>query len=184
MQAELHSFKRRPFFVPLLMPVALLAVVVAVAIWLLDARTSTVIILVRHAEQAQGEAANPRLSAEGLQRAANLQQLLSRAKPERGVDAVYVAEGSAAQQTAAPLAESMGLAVNVVATADWDALPGFIMRNHAGEVTLVVGTRDGLMSLLKKHTAAEFTLDDNDYGSVFVISRSRLSKPAVIRLRY
>jgi hypothetical protein len=184
MQADLHSFKRRPFFVPLLMPLVLLAVVVAVSIWLLDARTSTVIILVRHAEQVQDAAANPRLSTEGQQRAANLQQLLARAKPERGVDAVYVAEGSAAQQTAAPLAESMGLAVNVVATADWEGLPGFIMRNHAGEVALVVGTRAGLLSLLKEHTVMEFALDDNDYGSVFVISRSRLSKPAVIRLRY
>lgn len=184
MQANLHSFKRRPFFVPLLMPLALLAVVVPMAIWLLDARTSTVMILVRHAEQVQDAAANPRLSAEGLQRAASLQQLLAQAKPERGLDAVYVAEGSAAQQTAAPVAESMGLAVNVVATIDWEELPRFIMRNHAGEVTLVVGTRAGLLALLKDTTAAEFNLDEHDYGSVFVISRSRLSKPTVVRLRY
>jgi hypothetical protein len=184
MQADLHSFKRRPFLVPLLMPLALLALVVGAAIWLLDARNSTLIILVRNAEQVQDAVANPRLSAAGLQRAANLQQFLARAKPVRGIDAVYVAEGVAAQQTAAPVAESMGLAINLVATADWAGLPGFIMSNHAGEVALIVGTRAGLMSLLKATTAVEFTVDDDDYSSVFVISESRLSKPAVVRLRY
>ncbi len=184
MQADLHSLKRRPFLVPLLMPLALLGLVVAAAIWLLDARTSTVMILVLHAEQAQGAAANPGLSAEGLQRSVRLQQFLARARPERGVDAVYVAEGAAAQQTAAPLAQSMGLAVNVVASADWDRLPGFIMRNHASEVALIVGTRAGLLSMLKNSTAVDFTIDEHDYGSVFVIARSRLSKAAAVRLQY
>ncbi len=184
MQADLQSLKRRPFLVPLLMPLALLGLVVAAAIWLLDARTSTVIVLVRNAEEIQDAAANPRLSAEGLQRAANLQRFLAEARPKRGVDAVYVAEGLAAQQTAAPVAEGMGLAVNVVTAADWKGLPGFIMSNHAGEVVLIVGNHDGLLSLLKENTAVEYKVEENDYGSMFVIARSRLSKPAVIRLRY
>lgn len=166
------------------MPLALLALVVTAAIWLLDARTSTVLILVRHAELAQGAVANPRLSADGLARAASLQRLLAQAKPERGIDAVYVSEDSAAQQTATPLAESMGLAVNVVAASDWDGLPGFVMRNHIGEVALIVGSRPALLSLLKQNTTAEFELNEDDYGSIFVISTSRLSKPTVIRLRY
>jgi phosphohistidine phosphatase SixA len=184
MRPNFRKLKRRPFWVPLLMPLALLALVIVAAIWLLDARTSTVFIVVRHAELEQREQANPPLSAEGLQRATRLQQLLAQAKPERGVDAVYVSEATAAQQTANPLATSMGLAVNVVSAADWSKLPGVVMRNHAGEVVMVVADRAALNSLLKQVTTAEFSVDEGDYSSVFVISRSRLSKPTAVRLRY
>ncbi|MGE0113929.1 MAG: histidine phosphatase family protein [Steroidobacteraceae bacterium] len=184
MQTDFPRFKRRPFLVPLLMPVTLLALVIAAAIWLLDARLSTVLILVRHAEIEQSNSANARLSAEGAVRAANLQRLLAQAKPARGVDVIYVSEDPASQQTAATVAESMGLAVNVVPAAEWDVLPGFIGRNHAGEVALIVGTRAALLSILKSATATDFTVADDDYSSVFVISRSRLSKASVVRLRY
>ncbi len=184
MKADFQRLKRRPFLVPLLMPLALLALVIGAAIWLLDARTSTVMIVVRHAELEQRELANPPLSAAGLQRAARLQQLLAQAKPERGVDAVYVSEDSAAQQTANPVAETMGLAVNVVAAADWARLPSLVMRNHGGEVVLIVANRAAVLALLKGTTTADFVLDEADYSSVFVISRSRLSKPTVVRLRY
>jgi len=139
---------------------------------------------VRNAELEQHDVANPRLSATGLQRAARLQQLLAQAKPKRGVDTVYVSEDLAAQQTANPTAEAMGLAVNVISAADWAGLPSFIMSNHAGEVALIVAKRAALLSLLKQTTAADFGVDEADYGSVFVISKSRLSKSTVVRLRY
>src|ERR1700740_1164448 len=119
MRPNFRKMKRRPFWVPLLMPLSLLALVIGAAIWLLDARTSTVMIVVRHAELEQRETATPSLSAEGLQRAIRLHHLLAQTKPARGVDAVYVSEMPAAQQTANPLAESMGLAVNIVRAADW-----------------------------------------------------------------
>jgi phosphohistidine phosphatase SixA len=184
MQSNFQRLKRRPFLVPLLMPLALLLLVIGAAIWLLDARTSTVLILVRHAELEQLEVATPKLSGAGIARALNLQLLLTKAKPERGIDAVYVSQDSPSQQTAAPLAQSMGLAVNVVAAPDWDAVSRFITRNHGGEVVLVVGTRAAMLSVLKHNGAANFTIDEEDYSSVLVISRSRLSKPTVVRLRY
>jgi hypothetical protein len=187
MQADFQRLKRRPFLVPLLMPLALLAVVIVAALWLLDARNSTVLILVRHAEIEQRESANPRLSAAGQARAASLQPLLALAKPERGIDAVYVSEDSPSQQTAASLAQSMGLAVNVVSAAEWGSLPRFIERNHSGEVALVVANRNALLSILKSSgtpQAGQIIVADDDFSSVFIVVRSRLSKTSVVRLRY
>jgi len=184
MQADLNRFKRKPFLVPLLMPLALLGLVVAVAIWLFDARSTSVIVVVRNAEIESGTTPNPGLSSAGQQRAKALQQLLAQAKPNRGVDAVYVAEGAATQQTATPLAESMGLAVNVVPAATWGDLPHIIARDHSGELVLVVATRDSIKSLLNGLAGDAPTLEEQDYASVFVISKSRLSKPSMIRLRY
>lgn len=184
MQTDFNRFRRKPFLAPLLMPLALLGVAVAIALWLFDARTTSVIIVVRHAETETGTTPSPELNAAGQQRAKALQQLLAQAKPNRGVDVVYVSEGTATQQTAAPLAASMGLAVNVVPNATWAELPRAIERDHAGEVVLVVATRDAMKALLSKVGGEAPVIDEQDYSAVFVISESRLSKSSMVRLRY
>jgi phosphohistidine phosphatase SixA len=184
MQADFQKLKRRPFFLPLLMPVALLALLIATAIWLLDARGSTVFVLVRHAEVEQSLAANPGLNELGKTRANGLLQLLAQAKPGRAVDAVYAIESLPAQQTAAPLAAKMGIAVNVIPAAEWNAQLSSIRDNHVGETVLVVASREQLQKLLHNINTQEWLIDEPDYGSVFVLSESRLSKSSVIRLRY
>ena len=185
MQADLNSLKRRPFLTPLLMPLAMLAMAVAMALWLFDARTSTVIIAVRHAELAQAASANADLSSAGQARAQALLAQLTKAKPERGVDAIYVSEGAASRQTVAPLAQSMGLAVNIVAAGDWAALPRKIGSNHSGETVLVVADAAGLSAFLDYYVdSGRYPIEATDFSSLFVIAKSGLSKPAVIRLRY
>lgn len=166
------------------MPLALLGVVVAAAIWLFDARTTSVVIVVRDAETGAVTAPNAALNAVGLQRAKALQQLLAQAKPGRGVDVIYVSEGTAAQQTATPLAESMGLAVNVVPSATWSELPRAISRDHSGEVILAVASRDAMKSLIAAVAGVKPDIDEQDYSAVFIISQSRLSKPSMVKLRY
>jgi hypothetical protein len=184
MKADFRKLKRRPFFLPLLMPVALLAVVITVAIWLLDARASTVLVLVRNAEIEQSLTANPGLNELGKARANGLLQFLVQAKPGRAVDAIYAIESLPAQQTVAPLAAKMGVAVNVLAAGDLYAQLKNIRDNHAGEVVLVVASREKLLDLLHEISSHDWSLDELDYGSVFVMSQSRLSKTTIIRLHY
>lgn len=184
MQADFQKFKRRPFFLPLLMPLVLLAAVIAAAIWLLDARSSTLFLLVRNAEVEQSLQANPGLNEYGKARAEALVQLLAQAKPGRAVDAVYVLESSPAQQTAAPLAARMGVAVNVIASGSWKPAWDDIRGNHAGEIVMLVASREQLQTLLGQISDQEWTIEEPDYGSVFVVSESRLNKPSIIRLRY
>ena len=184
MQTDLNRLKRRPFLVPLLLPVALIALSAAMAIWLFDARATSMIIVVSNAETEQGVAPDSGLNEAGLARAKRLLQFLTQAKPGRGIDVVYVSEGIATQQTAAPLASSMGLAVNVVSNVTWDRLQHIISRDHSGEMILVVATHDSLKAFITQTGAGDVTLDDQDASSVFIISCSRLSKPAMVRLKY
>ncbi len=183
MQADFQKFKRRPFFLPLLMPLVLLAAVIAAAIWLLDARSSTLFVLVRNAEIEQSLQANPGLNEHGKARAEALVQLLAQAKPGRAVDAVYVLESAPAQQTAAPLAARMGVAVNV-ASGSWKSAWDDIRGNHAGEIVMLVASREQLQTLLGQISDQEWIIEEPDYGSVFVVNESRLSKSSIIRLRY
>jgi len=185
MQTEFKRLKRRPFLVPLLLPLVLVALIAIMAIWVFDARATSIIIVVPSAEtEAQTTSTNPALSDAGQLRAKHLQQFLDKAKPNRGVDVVYVSEGLATQQTAAPVASGMGLAVNVIPNALWPRLQHIITRDHSGEVILVVATTEKIKTYLAQAGVGEINVDTGDSSSVFVISRSSLSKKAVIRLRY
>lgn len=185
MQTEFKRLKRRPFLVPLVLPLVLVALLAVMAIWVFDARATTIIIVVPHAEiAATAGGTNPGLSDAGQLRAKHLQQFLDKAKPNRGVDVVYVSEGLAAQQTAAPVASGMGLAVNVIPNAIWSRLQHIITRDHAGEVILVVATPEKIKTYLAQAGVGDVNVDANDSSSVFVISRSTLSKKAMVRLRY
>jgi phosphohistidine phosphatase SixA len=96
---------------------------------------ATVVYLVRHAEKT-GADEDPGLSAAGRQRAGELAQLLG----DRGIHAVYSTDFRRTRDTAAPLAERLGLPVTLY---DWEK-----MRELAAEMTrrggryLVVGHSD------------------------------------------
>ena len=65
MQRDLDKMRRRPFFFPLVLPVLLFIAVVAIAAWLFDARATTVVFVVRHAEVESQSDADPDLSVDG-----------------------------------------------------------------------------------------------------------------------
>jgi hypothetical protein len=102
--------------------------------------TTTTILFVRHAERDEG--LDPPLNAEGLARA---QALLS-ALGENGVTAIYSPDLHRNLQTAQPLADMVGLKVNLIPDAALLDTRAFanqfvdeILAFHAGGVVLFVG---------------------------------------------
>src|SRR5262245_10213606 len=128
MDRNLGKMRRRPFFFPLLLPVLVFLALVGAAAWMFDARSTTVVFVVRHAETESGSDPDPNLSVDGKERAARLAKMLSQARPVRGVDAIFSSEFRRANQTVTPLSETLSLPVNVVPSATWDDLPRRITR--------------------------------------------------------
>jgi hypothetical protein len=102
--------------------------------------TTTTIILVRHAERPEG--LDPPLSAEGQQRANALADVLG----EQGVTAIYAPDLLRNRQTVEPLAQRLGIEVNLVTAlqmADTKSLANQlvdeILEQHAGGVVLWAG---------------------------------------------
>lgn len=161
-----------------------MAVVAVFAVWVLDARTSTVVVIVRHAETEMGSNADPALSAAGRERAARLARMLGQTGERRGVDAIFASEYQRTQQMAIPLAEMLGLAVNAVSSAAWRNLDDVITREHNGEMVLVVGTSTTVPELVKALSGDEVSVRDDEYDAMYMLYLSRLSKPRLIKLRY
>lgn len=176
--------RRRPFFFPLVLPVLLFIVLVGAAAWLFDARATTVVFVVRHAEPEAGNDPDPPLSVDGRERAARLAKMLSKAQPVRGLDAIFASEFRRAHQTVTPLSETLALPVNVVPSATWADLAKRITREHRGEYVLVAGNTNNIPQLVRALSGETVTIGEDEYDTMFVVFVPQVSKTKVVRLRY
>ena len=184
MTDPLKRWRRRPLLAPLLVP--LLAVIAAGMgiFWMGTWARTTVVVLVRHAEAARVASGDPELSPAGAQRAAALGAFLADALPGRAVDHLYAADTRRAQETAASVANQFKLPINLLAASDWAGIASRIRREHRGETVVVVGYASTLPGVLSQLSATKSTLDEEDYGSVFVVVVQSPGQPRVVRLRY
>jgi hypothetical protein len=184
MRKDLNTLRRRPFLFPLLMPIAMMALAVAVAVWVFDARATTVVILVRHAEVEQQNEPDANLSLVGKERAARLARVLAQLQSPRAVDAILAADTKRAQQTVQPLAESLSLPTNVVPPAEWESLGDRIRRDHRGEVVLVTGDPKQLLPVFAELADDPIAIPDGEFDRLYVIFSPQLSRNRIIRLSY
>ncbi len=184
MQRDLDKMRRRPFFFPLVLPVLLFIALVAVAAWLFDARATTVVFVVRHAEVETSNDPDPALSVQGRERAARLATMLAKARPVRGLDAIFASEFRRAHQTVTPLSETLALPVNVVPSATWSELAKRITRDHRGEYVLVAGNSNNIPALVQALSGEAVTMGEEEYDTMFVVFVPQVSKTKVVRLHY
>jgi len=184
MSDKLTQLKRRPFLLPLLLPVLGLIALAGAVAWFIDARATTIVIVIRHAETDATTESDPPLGIAGRERAVRLVRLLHEAKPVRGIDAVYVSELKRTQQTAAPVAETSGLPVNVIPGDTWGSLPARIKRQHHGENVLVVGNATTVPRLVEGLAGEAVTMKEDEYDAMFIVFLPQLAHARVVKLHY
>ncbi|HVS12948.1 MAG TPA: histidine phosphatase family protein [Thermoanaerobaculia bacterium] len=124
------------------------------------------VYLVRHAEKEAEAGLDPPLTAEGAARARALAELLAGAP----IGSVVATEFLRTQQTVAPLAERLGLEVEVVVAAAGDALVARLRAGAPGSGALVAGhsnTVPALIAALGVEEAVE--IPEDRYGDLFVV---------------
>lgn len=148
------------------------------------------VFLVRHAERADtasgaappmaapgAPAADPDLSEAGRARAASLAVALK----DANITAIYATEFKRTQQTAAPIAQALGLSVIVVPASSVEALVEKL--NALPGNALVVGHSNTVPQVVKAlgvKTAVQ--IPDTEYSDLFVVVRER--QPVLLRLHY
>ena len=133
----------------------------------------TIVVLVRHAEKAAEPGPDPALSADGLLRARALAESLRGS----GVQAVVTSQFRRTRDTAAPLAEALGLTPEVVpATADVAMharqVAEAVLSKHAGHTVLVVGHSNTIAAIVRAlggEAAAD--IPDPVYDRMYVVLR-------------
>lgn len=139
---------------------------------------------VRHAERADSVpgkspsmGSDPDLSDAGRARAASLAAMLK----DAGITAIYVTEYKRTQQTAAPLATSLGVTPTVIKADDTAALVSALNANSGN--ALVVGHSNTIAAAIKAlGVPTGVTIGDDEFDNLFIVSAG--SPATLVRLHY
>lgn len=186
MKKEHTALRRRPLLTPIWLTAFLAVIAVAVLAGFVASMTTTTVVVVRHAEKELGTIEDPPLTAAGEQRA----ELLGRLLGERGelgrIAAIFTSDTRRAQQTAAPLAERLGVQVRTTAADDIDGLVRNIGGEFRGENVLVVGHSNTVPDIVKALTGRDEVapMADSDYATMYIVTVPTIGRASVLRLSY
>ena len=94
--------------------IAIVYIAMAIGLaWFFESQATTTIIFVRHAEKEISNYDDPELTAEGKMRVFELTRQLKDADVVAGIDAIYSTPSKRNIQTAEPLANALGLNINI-----------------------------------------------------------------------
>ncbi|HVS62337.1 MAG TPA: phosphoglycerate mutase family protein [Thermoanaerobaculia bacterium] len=138
------------------------------------------LFLVRHAEKANGSDPDPGLAEEGAARARALADQLA----DHGVEAVIASEFRRTQETVQPLAERLGLTVEVIDAAAGDTLAQRLSSAAPGSAIVVAGHSNTIPALIARLGVEETVeVPEDRYGDLFVV-RLRAGEAELERRRF
>ncbi len=154
-------------FIPGLVVIAMAATVMPTI------ASAQVVIVVRHAERADGAATagtgmqgspDPDLSEVGKARAAKLAEMLASA----GVTAIYTTEYARTKATAAPLAAKLNVTSEVVPAREQASLIQKLKSLKSG-AALVVGHSNTVPAIVAAMGGPAFTIGDDEYDNLIIV---------------
>ena len=179
--------RRRPFLAPigLLALAGILFLAVAFAYW--NSATTTTIVLVRHAEKQVGAISDAPLSPLGEVRAARLAQMFGDSATFGRVQKIYVTDTRRTQQTAAGVAQRLGVTPEIIAgKTDSKALAKRVLRENRGGRALVVGhsnTVPEIVAALSDQSDVP-SMADEEFDTLYVVTVPTIGRASVLRLKY
>jgi phosphohistidine phosphatase SixA len=179
--------RRRPFLAPLwLLAFAGLAfLVVAFAYW--NAATTTTVVLIRHAEKQVGAISDAPLAPAGEVRAARLAQMFGDASEFGRVQKIYVTDTRRTQQTAAGVAQRVGVRPEIVTakTSSRDLASRVLNENHGGRA-LIVGHSNTVPEIVAALTHRDDVppIGDDEFDTLYVVTVPTIGRPSVLRIKY
>lgn len=154
--------------------------------WFFESQATTTMIFVRHAEKALTPVDDPALSPEGQVRAAELARQLVDADVIAGIDAIYSTDYRRTVETVQPVADAIGLEVNLYDPADGEAELERILKEHKGQIILIVGHSNTVPTLIAELGAHKDVpeIAEFEYDNIYLVSIPWFGKTKTIRLRY
>jgi phosphohistidine phosphatase SixA len=185
MYKEYASLRRRPFLTPVWMVAIGALIALAAGVWVLREASTTIVVVMRHAEKVAEAGADPSLSAEGLDRARRLASAFGMVPREYAIDAVFVTQWQRTAATGLPLATRLGIPVIPIVDKDLSGLEERIRHEYRGRRVLVIAHADTVPAIVKAlgQGAVVPEIGEAEYGSAYVVAIPRWSRATVLALR-
>ena len=189
MKSDPVNVQHRPFMTPIWVfgSGGFLALGLAIfAIWLWGTANATTVIVIRHAEKEAGSLVDPQLSAAGEARAALLERMFGDPRGPGRLDAIYTSAALRNRLTVAPLAAQLGIVPIVAPADDPKGLARRVLREHSGGRVMIVGHLD-TVPLIVADLAGNGdipSIDEHDYGVMYIVTVPRIGRANLLRLNY
>jgi broad specificity phosphatase PhoE len=183
MRKEYASLRRRTFLAPVWL-FALAGLIGLTALgWVVTAASTTMIVVMRHAEKSAEAGTDPPLSPAGLERAARLAAIFAGTGSESAIDAIFVSQYQRSEATARPLAVRLGVPVITVPADDLKGLERRILEGYRGRRVLVVAHSDTVPQIVHSLAGTQVApLAAEEYGTTYLVALPRWGRPAVLRV--
>ncbi len=161
---------------------AILGAVVVFAYFATFRRPVTTIILIRHAEKII-DPNNPDvdLGPAGQARA----QELARMFGDAGISAVYATQYKRTQETVKPLADKLGLTVNIVDAKKTGDLLTQVRAQHSGQTIFIAGHNNTVPEIIAALGGPKYpVIPDSEYDNLFVVTIYRTGQAKVVKMKY
>jgi 2,3-bisphosphoglycerate-dependent phosphoglycerate mutase len=178
---------RKPFLAPLWLLGWGGILVLAAAVYYWHTATTTTVVLVRHAEKQIGTISDAPLSPQGELRATRLAQMFGDAETFGRVKQIYVTDTRRTQQTAAGLAQRLGLNPVIVEARTSNAdLAKRVLRENRGELAIVVGHSNTVPQLVAELGDVDSVpqMGDEEFDTLYVVTVPTIGRASVLRLKY
>ena len=179
--------RRRPFLAPLWLLAMAGVFVLAMGFAYWNSATTTTIVVVRHAEKQVGAISDAPLSPEGEIRATRLTLMLGDSEAFGRIGKIYVTDTRRTQQTAAGVAQRLGLKPEVVdARTDSAELARRALRENRGHRALIVGHSNTVPDIVAALARIENVppMGDDEFDTIYVVTMPTIGKASVLRLKY
>jgi broad specificity phosphatase PhoE len=179
--------RRRPFLAPiwLLGLAGMVFLAAAFAYW--NSATTTTIVLIRHAEKQVGAISDAPLAPPGEVRAARLAQMFGDATTFGRVQKIYVTDTRRTQQTAAGIAQRLGLTPEIVTgKSDSRAFATRVLEENRGHRALVVGHSNTVPEIVAALSGQSDVppITDEEFDTMYVVTVPTIGRASVLRLKY
>ena len=167
-------------------PVAAFVVICVGLAWFFEQQATTTLIFVRHTDIEANLGDDPPLSRLGQQRAELLADVIQDIDVVAGVDAIYASDHRRTQETAAAVAERLELDVSIRDPYEVVPFMAQVLREHKGEIVLVVTLGDILAPLVEElHGSKNIpTFGPDDYDDIYIVTIPWFGKVKTLRMHY
>jgi len=161
---------------------AILAAIAVFAYFATFSRPVTTVILVRHAEKnIEPNNSDPDLSPAGQARA----QELARMFGNSGINAIYATNYKRTQQTVKPLADSTGVAVNIIDAKQTSELVKQILTTNRGQTVFVAGHNNTVPEAIEGLGGERLpVIPENEFDNMFILTIYRFGKAKLVKFKY
>jgi len=161
---------------------ALLGAVVVFGYFTTFRRPVTTVIIIRHAEKII-DPNNPDvdLSPTGQVRA----QELARMFGDAGVNAIYATQYKRTQETVKPLADKLGLRVNIINSKNTNDLLAQIRAQNSGQTVFIAGHNNSVPEIIAALGGPKYpVIPESEYDNLFVVTVYRTGQAKVVKMKY